>query len=94
MKILIHINSVGPIGAWRVVHGGLESYYDNTATAEEKDGAERMITLKTSNSSWDLWFDRLAERSPYFIEFAETDAPTSQALSDTLEAYQAQYNGL
>lgn len=94
MKILIHINATGPIGAWRVYHNSLESYYDSIATAEEKDGAERLITLKTTDPSWDNWFARLVSHSPYFAQFELTDAPTSQALSDTLVAYQATYNGL
>ena len=94
MKVLIHINATGPIGAWRIVHGGPESFYIEEATAEEKDGAESMIRLKSNDLSWDVWFDRLTERSPYFIEFAQTDAPASEAIADTLESYQREYNGL
>lgn len=88
MKVLIHITQRGPVGAWRIIHGGPESYYEVQAAPEDADGAESMITLKSNDLSWDQWFDRLTERSPYFIKFVQVDAPASEALSDTLENYQ------
>ena len=94
MKVLIHVLPTGPVGAWRVVHGGLESYYDSDTRAEDRDGAESMLNLKSNDISWDSWFDKLAERSPYFIKFEQTDAPASEALSDTLSNYQRESIGL
>ena len=94
MKILIHVLPTGPVGAWRVVHGGLESFYDSDTRAEDRDAAESMLNLKSNDLSWDAWFDRLSERSPYFINFQQVDAPASEALSDTLSDYQREYSGL
>lgn len=88
MKVLIHITAQGPVGAWRIIHGGPESFYDQKADPMDSEGAHALITLKSNDLSWDSWFDRLTERSPYFIKFAQTDAPASDALSDTLERYQ------
>lgn len=88
MKVLIHLTAQGPVGAWRIIHGGPESFYVANAAPEDSDGAEAMIKLKSNDLSWDTWFDRLTERSPYFIKFVQIDAPTSEALSDTLERYQ------
>lgn len=87
MKVLIHITPQGPVGAWRIIHGGPESFYAANAAPEDAEGAEAMIRLKSNDLSWDAWFDRLTERSPYFIKFAQTDAPNSEALSDTLDRY-------
>lgn len=94
MKVLVHITTQGPVGAWRVIHGGLESYYDTIATGQDTDGAESMLKLKSNDLSWDQWFDRLTERSPYFIRFIQVDAPISEALGDTLERVQREYVGL
>jgi hypothetical protein len=94
MKVLIHTTPQGPVGAWRVVHGGLESYYAPNAVDEDQSGAESLINLKSNGVSWDQWFDRLTERSPYFIDFSQVDAPNNEALSDTLERVQREYSGL
>lgn len=88
MKVLIHVTAQGPVGAWRVIHGGPESYYTTQAASDDADAAESMITLKGNDMSWDVWFDRLTERSPYFIHFEQVDAPASEALGDTLERIQ------
>lgn len=93
-KVLVHMTPQGPIGAWRVVQGGLESYYDPSATKDDQPSAESMLTLKSNELSWDQWFDKLASRSPYFIRFIEVDAPNNEALSDTLEGLQREYSGL
>lgn len=94
MKVLIHVTPQGPIGAWRIVHGGLESFYDAQAAPGDQDGAEDFLKLKSNDLSWDAWFDRLSERSPYFIRLVQLDAPGSEALSDTLERYQRESLGL
>lgn len=94
MKVLIHVTPQGPVGAWRVLHGGLESYYDTIAAGEDQDGAESMLKLKSNDLSWDAWFDRLSERSPYFIRLVQVDAPGSEALSDTLERFQRESSEL
>lgn len=88
MKVLIHLTKQGPVGAWRIIHGGPESYYTTQAAPEDSEAAESLITLKSNDLSWDVWFDKLTERSPYFVQFKQVDAPASQALSDTLEKYQ------
>jgi hypothetical protein len=93
MKVLIHITPKGIVGAWRIVHGGPESYYAHFADPMDSEGAHALITLKSNDLSWDMWFDRLTERSPYFIKFAQTEAPASEALSDTLERYQQESVG-
>jgi hypothetical protein len=94
MKVLIHATPQGAVGAWRVFHGGLESFYDSVATSDDQSGAEAMLKLKTTDVSWDSWFDRLSERSPYFIRFLQIDAPSSEALSDTLERFQREASEL
>ena len=94
MRVLVHVSPQGPVGGWRIVDGGLESYYDTVATAEDHQGAEEMLKLKSSDLSWDTWFDRLVARSPYFIRFISADAPHNEALSDTLLRVQREYSGL
>ena len=88
MKVLIHVTKQGPVGAWRVIHGGPESYYDTQAAPEDAEVAESLITLKSNDLSWDNWFDRLTDRSPYLVQFKQVDAPPSEALGDTLLKYQ------
>lgn len=94
MKVLVHVTPQGPVGAWRVVHGGLESFYDTIAASEDQDGAEAMLKLKSNDLSWEAWFDRLSERSPYFIRFVQLEVNSSEALSDTLERFQRESTGL
>ena len=94
MKVLIHVTPQGAVGAWRVLHGGLESFYDTVASPEDQDGAEAMLTLKSNDLSWDLWFDKLSERSPYFIRFVQVEAPSSEALSDTVDRFQRESSEL
>lgn len=87
MTILIHITPQGPVGAWRVVHGGLESYYTIQAAEHDADAAEAIISLKSNDLSWNIWFDRLVDRSPYFLKFVKFEAPASEALSDSYERF-------
>jgi hypothetical protein len=93
-KVLVHMTPQGPVGSWRVVHGGLESYYDSSATKDDQPSAESMVNLKSNDLSWDQWFDKLTERSPYFIRFIQVDAPNNEALSDTLAGVRREYSGL
>ncbi len=87
MTVLIHITSQGPVGAWRVVHGGLESYYSVQAATQDAEAAEAILSLKSNDLSWNVWFDRLVDRSPYFLKFVKFEAPASEALGDTYERF-------
>ena len=94
MKVLIHVTPQGPMGAWRIFHGGLESFYATEAAPEDQEAAEAMLKLKSNDLSWDQWFDRLTQRSPYFIQFVQVDAASNEALADTLETYQRESSGI
>jgi hypothetical protein len=94
MKILIHVTAQGPVGAWRYISGGLESYYSDNAAQDDQGGAESMLNLKPNSLSWDQWFDKLVDRSPYFIKFQQVEAGPREAVADVLERVQREYSGL
>lgn len=93
-KVILHVTAQGPVGSWRVSGGGLESYYAPQASKDDQPAAESMLSLKGNDMSWDVWFDKLTERSPYFINLIQVEAPRTEALSDTLERVQREYLGL
>lgn len=92
-QVLIHLAPGGiPVGAWRVVERDgaeeVQGYYPDDY-ASFAGNARLALDHKGYLVPWTEWFTQLAARSPYFDDYAVTEAPDDAALADVLARFTA-----
>ncbi len=85
--VLIHIKpGTGPVGAWRAGDAGLESRYPDEH-AEHEVTARAALAQRGNAVPWHVWFDQLADRTPYFDDYATVEVDDTIPLDVALARF-------
>jgi hypothetical protein len=89
--VLIHVDTaLGPLGAWMAVDDNLESIYAPPSRTAEAV-AYALLHARGDTVPWEAWFQRLADRTSYTVQFYLT-TDYSQPLAAVLAAEQQRWN--
>ncbi len=87
---LIHIDPArGPVGVWRVIDGTLHSHYPHDPVNAYTSRALDALHARGNDVPWDVWFDQLADRTPYFDDYLVVPTDPTETL-ETVYAWVVQ----